>query len=102
MRHLSFPKGINVMDANEFKLEQMKNRLRDLMYITAGLFDNPIQFGINVEEYLIERMNNILEDRPLFPKQPKQLAPPLNRLTDDRTPAPRGIFWQDEPKDDCD
>jgi hypothetical protein len=56
--------------------ERMKNRVRDLMFITAGLLETPTHFGIDVERYLITAMQNILEDRPLFPKQPKQLAPP--------------------------
>jgi hypothetical protein len=66
--------------SEHFELERMKNRVRDLMFITAGLFDNPIQHGIDVEEYLISAMQNILADKPLFDRQKRVQA----RLTDER------------------
>jgi hypothetical protein len=60
------------------KLELMKIRLRDLMFITAGLlFEAPPHLGVDVEDYLLRAMDNILNDRPLMRNindQPKRLS----------------------------
>jgi hypothetical protein len=70
-----------------FELERMKSRVRDLMYITAGLFEAPpMHFGVDVEDYLIGAMDNIRNDRPLMHNmndQPKRLLPPIDQETPD-------------------
>jgi hypothetical protein len=65
-----------------FELDRVKSRLRDLMFITAGLFfEAPPHHGIDVEDYLLHCMDNIMHDRPLMhdmnnrPKRLSQLPP---------------------------
>jgi hypothetical protein len=46
------------------ELERMKVRLRDLMFITSGMFEIPAH---DAEECLIRYMQNILDDLSLEP-----------------------------------